>query len=876
MENVNVHLSGTDNAFQVDSTFGGNTTVGGGTNTTVTLSSSLSGLHPETQKRVAFLAGTVSVTAANIVLDDSGNDQRTTGTLESDRVTGLGIPGTVTFAATQSTTIKLGANDDTFYVPATADGQSVRLETGRGYDTVHVGTGTLAGLQGSLFIDGGPLLTGVNTLFLNDQDTTAPQIYTVTNDYDWTDTNSSTRAVIGADDNGDGLIRIEVASTAGLATGDQVVIAGMTGTTEANGTWTITEVDSSHFDLQGSNFENGYVSGGTVFTNTNDTTTITRAGEVIVQYIREEIVALNGGQGGNTIDIQQTHREQSTDGSTSSTFTVNTGIGNDIITLGAPVGNNGQFSMTGFQQDVVAPTFTGPEPSRRGIPVLINSQGGDDTVAIRDTASTTSASLAFTQTQFRDLFPADPDARVDSVDVFSAVFGENPLARPFTTVVLAQDEQRPVNISIRESLSQAQRIQNQNLQLTVSLGSVNNSATSLTPSSFSVSDPDNQLIFAANPNLTAGQALVYHQGSGNGSMDLADGQIYYVKLVNGSPDAIQLALTTDGNAVDLKAATSSLDTLGTATFTPSSTSVVSNSIIFAANPGLTANQAVVYHQGNGNGSIGLNDGQSYYVKLVSGNPNAIQLALTAEGDAVPLNFSEQWLAPVGNVVQLTSAAYESDIIVNAGDGNDTFNVENGVRMTNGHTLLLNGGDGDDTTYVDFNGISIIDPGNLAQTVTDVTFSREQADSGKVGHNPLLPGTYYVETRWSGSQWQFRVVDLDGNPVPVADVSKFDRPVTGAANNGNGLIRIAVASTANLATGDEVSIAGVNGTTEANQNWTITVIDPTHFDLQESTFTNAYIGGGTITTSVLLPSWQNISQLPVVGVPDAETSLDFPV
>src|SRR5262249_46602578 len=156
------HLSGTDNALQVDSTFGGNTTVDGGSNTTVTLSSSLSGLHPATPQRVAFLAGAVSIAGQNIVVDDSGDDRRTTGTFADSQLTGLGMPGTVTIAGTPSTTIRLGANDDTFYVPDTAASQSVRLETGGGYDTVYVGThqgaettGTLAGLQGSLVIDGG-------------------------------------------------------------------------------------------------------------------------------------------------------------------------------------------------------------------------------------------------------------------------------------------------------------------------------------------------------------------------------------------------------------------------------------------------------------------------------------------------------------------------------------------------------------------------------------------------------------------------------------------------------------------------------------------------------------------------------------------------
>jgi hypothetical protein len=75
-------------------------------------------------------------------------------------------------------------------------------------------------------------------------------------------------------------------------------------------------------------------------------------------------------------------------------------------------------------------------------------------------------------------------------------------------------------------------------------------------------------------------------------------------------------------------------------------------------------------------------------------------------------------------------------------------------------------------------------------------------------------------------------------------------ITGAANNGSGLIRIAVGSTATLTTGQLISISGVVGTTEANaENWKITVIDGTHFDLLGSTFTNAYVSGGTIAGSL---------------------------
>jgi hypothetical protein len=42
------------------------------------------------------------------------------------------------------------------------------------------------------------------------------------------------------------------------------------------------------------------------------------------------------------------------------------------------------------------------------------------------------------------------------------------------------------------------------------------------------------------------------------------------------------------------------------------------------------------------------------------------------------------------------------------------------------------------------------------------------------------------------------------------------------------------------------VTGINGTTEANGSWIITVADATDITLQGSTFQNAYISGGTIS------------------------------
>jgi len=73
-------------------------------------------------------------------------------------------------------------------------------------------------------------------------------------------------------------------------------------------------------------------------------------------------------------------------------------------------------------------------------------------------------------------------------------------------------------------------------------------------------------------------------------------------------------------------------------------------------------------------------------------------------------------------------------------------------------------------------------------------------------------------------------------------------ITGAANNGSGAIRLTVSASGSFSTNDVCTVAGVTGTTEANGAWVITVIDGTHVDLVGSTFTNAYVSGGTLTRS----------------------------
>src|SRR5258708_29077835 len=76
-------------------------------------------------------------------------------------------------------------------------------------------------------------------------------------------------------------------------------------------------------------------------------------------------------------------------------------------------------------------------------------------------------------------------------------------------------------------------------------------------------------------------------------------------------------------------------------------------------------------------------------------------------------------------------------------------------------------------------------------------------------------------------------------------------VTGAANNGAGLIRLTTSGTlaplgGSFLQGDQATVAGITGTTEANGTWNISTPNGINLDLLASAFVNPYVGGGTVT------------------------------
>ncbi len=116
----------------------------------------------------------------------------------------------------------------------------------------------------------------------------------------------------------------------------------------------------------------------------------------------------------------------------------------------------------------------------------------------------------------------------------------------------------------------------------------------------------------------------------------------------------------------------------------------------------------------------------------------------------------------------------------------------------------------------------------------------------------------------------RTILVPSNPTALT--------ITGAANNGSGLIRITYTGTASpaIATGNIVAVANVGGTTEANGSWVVTVISGSQIDLQGSTFTNTYTSGGTIQQDIgfcTLPSdYLGWSRVTFTGNP--QTDLEY--
>lgn len=102
-----------------------------------------------------------------------------------------------------------------------------------------------------------------------------------------------------------------------------------------------------------------------------------------------------------------------------------------------------------------------------------------------------------------------------------------------------------------------------------------------------------------------------------------------------------------------------------------------------------------------------------------------------------------------------------------------------------------------------------------------------------------------------------------NQLPGTDPNAVTfRVVSGAIDNGSGLIRLTVGNTNGFITGQSVTVQEIEGVTNANGNWTITIVSKTQIDLDGSTFAGAYTSGGYVINNPSLP--RGFTEVPRTG------------
>jgi hypothetical protein len=162
-----------------------------------------------------------------------------------------------------------------------------------------------------------------------------------------------------------------------------------------------------------------------------------------------------------------------------------------------------------------------------------------------------------------------------------------------------------------------------------------------------------------------------------------------------------------------------------------------------------------------------------------------------------------------------------------------------------------------------NPVEIVTPYTQASDLAVLSFT-QSADTLYIFH-PTLPTRKL--TRSSHTVWGISVISWrDGPYLPVNTgnitlapsattgnaitivAAPSAKAITGAADNGSGVIRLTVVGHG-FANNDPVMVAGVGGTVEANGAWKITLVDADHFDLQNSTFVNAFTAGGTASANI---------------------------
>jgi hypothetical protein len=117
------------------------------------------------------------------------------------------------------------------------------------------------------------------------------------------------------------------------------------------------------------------------------------------------------------------------------------------------------------------------------------------------------------------------------------------------------------------------------------------------------------------------------------------------------------------------------------------------------------------------------------------------------------------------------------------------------------------------------------------------------------NDPVHTSPFFTDGQhvYIGQNGQVFILDADGNEKGFLGVLELDPiNITGAVNNGSGLIRLKTATAHGMERGDTAKVVDVGGVPNATGSWPVTIVDATHVDLNASVWGGSYTGGGVLT------------------------------
>jgi hypothetical protein len=206
---------------------------------------------------------------------------------------------------------------------------------------------------------------------------------------------------------------------------------------------------------------------------------------------------------------------------------------------------------------------------------------------------------------------------------------------------------------------------------------------------------------------------------------------------------------------------------------------------------------------------------------------------------------------------LSSPAWSWEFNLSTKKWNERQSLKNGVyvrwRAASGHPAFNKWLVGDQQS----GNILFVDDTNYSE---DGAFMLTRIESGPVRDFP--------------QQLRIARADFDFDFGVGQAVGNYQMIVLGAAAGTGGVVRLTVNGTSQAKTGDNVQVAGILGTVEANGTFPMTVVDTTHIELQGTVFVHAYVSGG-LATDITAPVWAVNPQCAISCSKDGGVTFDTP-